>query len=162
MIISVTFDSLEQFKKRRPTVDTVVVSILDQSERTLRPRLAGWRSVLSLDFEDVSEESQGHSPGSWPLEPEPSDWPGLCVGAGERPPALADARKIVSFVRTHHQAQEPLHLVVHCRAGISRSAAVASWVSSVLWVPLTLPPDRDTDYANKRVLRLLDIADNRR
>ena len=37
----------------------------------------------------------------------------------------AQANEIADFIRRHHEGREDVRLMVHCRAGISRSAGVA-------------------------------------
>jgi predicted protein tyrosine phosphatase len=158
MIKDIDFLSVAQMRRVRPSLDTVVVSILDNSESTERPRLAGFRSVLSLEFEDTSEESKKHEPGSWPDEPTDEEHARFALYPGERAPTLTDAERIVEFIRRHHASPDALNLVVHCHGGISRSAAVAHWASARLWVPMSNANMRSTDRANPRLLRLLDRA----
>lgn len=82
--------------------------------------------------------------------------------SGERAPTLEDARRIVEFVQRHHGDGTPIRLLVHCYGGISRSAAVAHWASVRLQVPIGNAGEWTTDYANPRLLRLLDKASGRR
>lgn len=158
MIKDIVFLSVDQMKRVRPSTTSVVVSILDHSEAQYRPRLAGFRSVLTLDFEDTYEETKLAAPGSWPDEPSDAEHARFCQGRGERIPSLTDARKIVDFLFRHHRSDEALNLVVHCYGGVSRSAAVAAWASERFHVPIGNRDMRSTEYANKRVLRLLDKA----
>lgn len=158
MIEDIVFLSVDQMKRVRPCTNTVVVSILDLSEAQYRPRLAGFRSVLVLNFEDTYEETKLAAPGSWPDEPTDAEHARFCQGRGERIPTLTDARKIVDFLFRHHCSDEPLKLVVHCYGGVSRSAAVAAWASERFLVPIGNRDMRSTEYANKRLLRLMDKA----
>lgn len=159
MFKEVLFLSVDQMKAYKPSLDTVVISILDRSESAKRPRLGGFRSVLSLEFEDTYEEVKCAAPGSWPDEPTDEEHAQFAQGPGERVPTLTDARKIVEFLDRHHQTFDQLVLVVHCYGGISRSAAVASWAASRYWAPIGTM--RGTDYANKRLMRLMDKAAGR-
>lgn len=66
---------------------------------------SGWHSVLRLEFHDIDVAQEPYTLFSGDL-----------------------AREIVQFVEQIH-AEPVAGLVVHCRAGISRSAAVARWVA---------------------------------
>ncbi len=55
---------------------------------------------------------------------------------------MEDAHAIVNFV---HQVAEGI--VVHCRAGISRSAAVSKWIAETYQLPF----DHDYQHYNKLV-----------
>lgn len=153
MITSIDFLSLDKFRGLKPDPATVVVSILDQEEAPRRPRLAGWRSVLAMTFEDTYEENK-YSSVMWPLEPTDEEHARFCQAKGNRVPALSDARQLVEFLHKHGTSTEQLKLVVHCYGGISRSAAVATWAAARFWLPLP----RAADYPNMRLLRLLDVA----
>ena len=160
MLTEIVFFGIDEMKQLPPCAGTVVVSILDQSEASQRPSLAGFRDVLAMQFEDTYEELKLAKPGDWPDEPSDAQHDRYRQGKGERVPALSDARRIVDFLKQHHDSREPLKLVVHCYGGISRSAAVASWAAVRFFVPLNT--SRSTDRANSRLLRLMDKADNRR
>lgn len=153
MFNSIRYLSLDAFKKLKPSFSTVVVSILDSQESSRRPLLAGWRSVLSLEFEDTYEEQKCAS-AYWPDEPTVGEHARYCQGQGERVPALSDALLIADFLLGHGRSAEQLDLVVHCYGGISRSAAVASWASCRFFVPL----EREPGFPNARLLRLLSKA----
>jgi len=157
MLKDIMFLSLTKMKRVRPDINTIVISILDSSEASGRPRLKGFRGVLSLEFEDIAEEHHNVEAGAWPDEP--------CLACheqfasrGERLPALSDAERIVTYLKHHHASPDPVRVIIHCHAGISRSAAVAEWASVRYWIPLTLMKDQSTDRANPRLLRLLNKA----
>lgn len=63
-----------------------------------------------------------------------------------------DARKIVDFVRT--VAPEINGIIVHCKAGVSRSAAVAKWICESYGMPFR---ENYTQF-NQHVYELLIIA----
>lgn len=157
MIVSVDFLSVEQMRAVKPRHDIVVVSILDQSERHLRPRLAGFGGALTLTFEDNYERDGD----AWSDEMDLDACAAVAVEHGERPPQLSDALAIDAFVMKHHADPRPLKLIAHCRAGISRSAAVALCYSRRLAAPIAEPTMRDTSDANPRLLRLLERAAGR-
>lgn len=160
MLTDVTFLSLGKARQLKPRTDTLLISILDRSERAQHkiPSLQNWRSVLCLNFEDASEESACAEPGQWPDEPDEVQHALLTAGRGEHVPTLADASQIIEFAIKHNNSIEELHLVVHCRAGVSRSAAVAEWVNTRLQVRRLDELGTSTEYANKRLLRLMDRA----
>ncbi|KWT98282.1 MULTISPECIES: hypothetical protein [unclassified Variovorax] len=160
MIEELIFLSLAGMKRVRPALDTLVISILDRSEEQARPPLGGFRSVLVLNFEDTYEELKLAAPGAWPDEPTPEEHARFCQGAGELVPTLTDAKRIFDFLTLHRFSDEKLKLVVHCHGGISRSAAVAEWISVNLWLPIA--NGRSTEYANLRLMRLLDKAAGKR
>lgn len=88
----------------------------------------GWHDVLQLAFHDIDAD-----------EPE-----GPYVLMSED-----DARRIVAFVE--QVAPKIDVLMVHCRAGISRSAAVAKWVAEHYGLPF----NHDYCLYNRHVYRLL-------
>jgi len=156
MLTETLFYSLEQMRLVKPIGDAVVVSILDRSEAAGRPLFSGYRDALRLGFEDTAEEYKLAEAGAWPDNPTDAEHERFAQGKGERVPTLRDAQEIVAFLRKHRSSAEQLKLLVHCKAGISRSAAVAAWAAAAMWIPLGT--SRSTAYANPRVLRLLDKA----
>lgn len=64
----------------------------------------------------------------------------------------ADAQKIVAFVK--EVAPHVEGIIVHCRAGISRSAAVAKWICSQYQIPFDAKYLKYNDY----VYRLMVLA----
>lgn len=161
MITAIDFLSLAQMKRVRHSHDIVVVSILVADEAFDRPKLHGFGGALTLEFEDTSLSQAD----LWAEADVPN--PGLDSGVGTsvvgkavpsliRAPELRDAVAIDEFVMRHHAASEEMHLVVHCQAGIGRSAAVALWYSNLLRVPLGDDDMRSTDGANTLLLSLLE------
>jgi predicted protein tyrosine phosphatase len=134
----------------------VVVSMLAASEEYARPTLERFAHVLCLQFEDWSEELAKY-PDFWPDDPTESENASLACAPGEKVFSLSDAKAIVDFVLAHHGSPASVDLVAHCHGGVSRSAAVALWVSARLKLPM--PANRDSSGANERVLRLLQKAD---
>lgn len=139
-----------------------VISLLDKGESLKygRPDLSAHHSGLPMWFED-SYESDGEP--AWPDEPSDLQHLRYAIEHGERVPTLQDALKIVDFVYALHALPKKLSLAVHCHGGISRSTAVADWVSARLFVPITPAPrgvatPEIGPMPNLRVLRLLDKA----
>lgn len=157
MIQGIRFLSVSKMKQERRCKDTIVISILESSESPDRPRLPGFRGVISLEFEDTAEEHHKLEPGAWPDEPTAEEHVKYAY-RGERLPSLSDAERIVRFLEYHHASPDPVKLIVHCHGGISRSAAVAHWVGVRYWIPVTMHEGQSLDRANPRVMRLLNKA----
>lgn len=148
-------DGVNSFKQIRPTV---LISILDKGERAKREstiKYSGFIDVLKLSFEDTYEEVKLSSK-LWEDEPSEEEHALHAMDKGERAPTLSDALEIKNFFLKHHGNQEEIDLLVHCYGGISRSAAVAYFLSTKFFIPLNTC--RCTDSSNKRVLRLLEKA----
>ncbi len=158
MLRDVRWMSVKEATALPATQDTVVISVLDQFEETGRPpHLGDFRDHLVLHFVDASERG---AKLFWPDEMTPEQHLEACGHEGDEAPVLADAKRIVAFVRTHHVSGEDLRLVVHCHGGVGRSAAIAQWAGSALGLPMPQLGDgvHSLDRANPRVLRLLKKA----
>ena len=92
----------------------------------------GWRDVLRQEFHDIDQ----------PQEPYDLFTPD-------------QAREIAQFVQNAHTSGAK-GILVHCRAGISRSAAVAKWIAGRYDLPF---PEGYSLY-NKLVFRVLISAEN--
>lgn len=160
MIRSVQFLSLEKARRLVPRRDALMVSILDLQERQRHrlPRLAGYRSVLSLSFEDTAEETKLAAPGAWHDDPSDEEHARFAQHLGERIPTLADASRIVDFVRRHHDGEEVLDLLIHCHAGVSRSGAIAQWAIGFTGAEAHPGGPQGFGRPNRRLLRLLSAA----
>ena len=95
----------------RPNWAVISISEPPQPEAALQ---SGWHSVLRLEFHDVEA------------------WEYLDVESVIRF-SEADAAKILHFVEG--LPDDLKGILVHCRAGISRSAAVAKWISEAHGLP---------------------------
>ena len=124
----------------RATVETIpgwsdwaLISITEPSsnnvEQVVTTVLDGWDSVHRTAFFDVEKDSP--------------DYPAM---------KFEDAVRIVEFVQNH--ASKVTGFMVNCKAGISRSAAVAKWVA----LTYELPFDHHYDRYNWHVYKLLNIA----
>ena len=90
--------------------DWALISI-SEPDNNKKPRiLDGWHSVLRVEFHDITS-----------ARPD-----GVLMDE-------THAKRIVDFVR--QVAPEVEGVMVHCRAGISRSAAVAKWISREFQIP---------------------------
>lgn len=164
MITQALFLSAKQAQALEPRADTAVISILDRSEEAHRPiHLASFKEHLVLQFLDTYERlaaDQSVRKHGWPDQMTPAQHREACGEPDERAPELSDAKAIVDFIDRHLVSLEETRLVIHCYAGMSRSAAVADFVASVHGVPLPQCDDsmKTTDGANPRLLRLLRKA----
>jgi predicted protein tyrosine phosphatase len=158
MLHEIVFCGVDAVAHVRRSQDTVVISILDRSEAAGRPDLAGFGDALVLEFEDNFESEVEVDAGRfWPDEISGAEHSIYCGHEGEHVSTMNDARQIVAFIDRHHQSPYPVSLLVHCYAGVSRSAAVALWASTRFRVSIIC--NRTTDYANPRLLRLLSKVD---
>ena len=133
--------------------NTAVISITDPSQ-ALANLPAKLHSILRIAFTDLYEESLGVPLG---LIPDIHQNPGIGLYYAENKHKFVDARdaySIYEFIKNLQQIQAHVELVVHCEAGISRSAAIAKFVHETYAVPIT-SCNTDTSNANLRVLRLL-------
>lgn len=157
MFREIHFLSAPEMKRVKPSDAVVVVSILDASEEHARRKhFRGFRGVLKLGFEDTYEEAKLAQAGWWPDEPTDEEHARFAQQRGERICTLTDATKIVNFLVRHAEMPDSFTLIAHCFGGVSRSAAVAHWASARFFVPIAT--QRSVEYANKRLLRLMDKA----
>ena len=115
MIDSLEYLSLNEALQFVPAKPTVAISILSL-RRTPATLHAEINPVLRLYFEDTVKGVDASGVGVF---------------------TEAQARQIIDFIRLHHEQPEPRHLLIHCEAGISRSAAVAVFAASECRLPLT-------------------------
>ena len=157
MLYEVIFCGVEGVQHVRRSDDTVVISILDRSQAASRPELLGFGEALILEFEDISESNDEVKAGRfWSDQISGAEHGIYCGHHGEQVSTIDDAHQIVDFLHRHHKSPYPVPLLVHCFAGVSRSAAVAHWAARRFRIPIMC--DRSTNYANPRLMRLLDKA----
>jgi predicted protein tyrosine phosphatase len=124
----VIFCSQQSACERAAWRNWAVISITD-IDFADAPLQEGWLDVLRLKFDDIAEIShEGY------------------VRMGE-----LQARAIIQFVMRMHDDKRCEGILVHCWAGVSRSAAVAKWISERY--QLSFP--KDYEYANQHVYMLL-------
>ena len=134
----------------QPDENTSMVSIIGPGsfEAEIKP---GFRTLLKMYFDDIDEESLNVAVGSIPDFADDGE---LIVNSYLLPD-LHHAREIVKFVETGDFE----HLIVHCFAGISRSAAVAQFVADRYGADLLLKSyGFGTRHKNNRLYRLLNTA----
>lgn len=116
-----------------PWPDFALISLGEPDAAEGDPKIQdGWHDVLRLSFHDITPDTLVE--GSYTLM---SD---------------ADAQAIVSFVK--EVAPQVEGIIVHCRAGISRSAAVAKWICGEYKVPFDAKYRKYNDF----VYRLMVLA----
>jgi predicted protein tyrosine phosphatase len=108
--------------------DWAVISLSEWGAEPARLK-DGWQSILRLEFHDIEQE----------VPDEPYD-----LFSEDQ------AREIVQFVQDA-QANGAVGVLVHCRAGISRSAAVAKWIAAAHGLPF----NEQYSLYNRHVYQLL-------
>jgi predicted protein tyrosine phosphatase len=159
MLKSVEFMSLKSMKALEPNMAVAVISIHDSATIRNLPTFAGFFDVLQLNMLDVCEEHAGLAPGTWADEPSLEQHLEYCQIPENFVPSLSHAQAIRTYVDSLHASAEGIELVVHCSAGVSRSAAIASWASERFGGNLYDRADVGLTEANPRVLRLLRSLD---
>lgn len=159
MLKSVEFMSLRSMKSLQANEAVAVISIHDSATIRDLPNFDGFLEVLQLNMLDVCEEDMGVAPGAWTDEPTDEQHSNYCGIPGDFAPSISHAREIRTFVDTLEARKEELDLAVHCSAGVSRSAAVASWTSKRFGVKLHDRAGTGLTAANPRITRLLRSLD---
>lgn len=135
MLTHVHFISQHHAERLEGRPDVIVVSIHD---RHTRPNLrSGFRDVLRLSFDDYDCQRDGADPLQEAFTPE-------------------HAETLKSWLEPYLRAGMNFTLLVHCYAGISRSAAVAWWAHKTH--ALEIRTRYPLWYLNRHVLRMLDPA----
>lgn len=135
MLKNVRFISQHHAERLDGRPDVIVVSIHD---RHARPNLrSGFRDVLRLCFDDYDRERDGVDALQEAFSPE-------------------HAEALKSWLEPYLRARMGFTLLVHCHAGVSRSAAVAWWAHKAHG--LEIRTDFPVWYLNRHVLRIMDPA----
>lgn len=121
----VLFTSQKAAEAKASWSDWAVISI--NSSGTSTQLKEGWKDVLRLEFDDIVDYEENAKLFS-----------------------EAQARQIIEFVMRCN-AEETEGLLVHCNAGVCRSAAVAKWVSEKYGLGFPLKYDKH----NRHVYRVL-------
>ena len=117
-----------------PWPDFALISLGEPDASEGDPKIQdGWQNVLRLSFHDITADT-------------------LDVESKYTLMSDDDARKIVAFVK--EVAPQVDGIIVHCRAGISRSAAVAKWICGEYTIPFNAKYSKYNDF----VYRLMVLA----
>lgn len=136
MLTKVMFVGRYSVENCGPWKDFAVISMGEPDAKEGAPQIQeGWHDVLRLSFHDITPDTLDIE-NSYTLMHED------------------DAQKIVNFVRK--VAPEVEGIIVHCRAGISRSAAVAKWICGEYNIQF----NKDYERYNPYVLNLIMNAAN--
>ena len=137
--------------KVEPSKEVDVISIVDPDSPPAKFKDEDFKRVLRLYFDDISEDYIGSildKRGMPDIDPRGNVlWHGFVMADGHH------AKEILEFIRS----STARHLIVHCHAGISRSAAIALFAASNYNYKL-LCGKYDASGANPRLLRLLKKA----
>lgn len=137
--------------------DTALISILDKLSPLIRPNPLRFAKTMYLNFKDRGEEDFGDEPGSWPDEPD-AEFTTNKVGPVERLVSLSDMELVLKFFHEVDAEPEITKLVIHCKSGVSRSAAIAQWLGNHYDIDaFKVGPDKRIS-PSPRVMRLLDAA----
>ena len=135
----------------------LLISILDFNTPHTRPDFSKFVDSLSLCFKDRCEEDYGHD-SYWPDEPTTEFNIDLLRVDYERVFSYTDAVKIVEFFENWHKYQNDFNLIVHCKSGVGRSAAIAEFFGIIYNIPFRGTDPRGRFMPNCRVTRLLTKA----
>jgi hypothetical protein len=134
MLTKVMFVGRYSAENCGPWSDFALISLGEPDAAEGDPQIQdGWHDVLRMSFHDITPDTLDVD-GSYTLM------------------ADSDAQKIVAFVK--EVAPNVEGIIVHCRAGISRSAAVAKWICGEYSVPFNAKYRKYNDF----VYRLMVLA----
>jgi predicted protein tyrosine phosphatase len=131
-----------------PDANVAVISLTTPGDDPARIK-DGFHSILRLQFDDLYEENIKEKVGAIP-DLDPSNPQCRVMWHGLQLANYNHAREIIEYLNS----LDCDHVIVHCHAGVSRSAAVAQFITDKYGAAL----DRDwcdTSCMNKRVYRLL-------
>lgn len=141
----------------KPSYDTIVISILDNKSKVPRPNFTGFKDFLLLSFKDRCEEDYNLT-WYWPDEIADNNAYIYTGIKNERICTLSDAYKILKFFKKYHADPNPIKLLIHCKAGIGRSAAIAQWIGTHYKIKYSGTDPKGRFNPNLRVIRLLNSA----
>lgn len=133
----------------------VIISILDYYTPHSRPNFSHFKDSLSLSFKDRCEEEYGHEQ-LWPDEPTREFNESVLGMPNERICSISDARRIDKFFEEWHDHRETLNLIVHCKSGVGRSAAIAKFYGDLYDISYSGTDPRKRFFPNPRVIRMLE------
>ena len=135
----------------------LLISILDFNSPHVRPDFSRFEDVLALTFKDRCEEDYGAA-DYWPDQPDDDLVRRILGVANERLFSYSDAVAIVEFVEKWIKDPKEFNLIVHCKSGVGRSAAIAEFFGIVHNIPFKGTDPRGRFMPNCRVTRLLTKA----
>ena len=161
MIQKISYCSVYKFNDLKPDFDTIVISVLDYYTQVPRPDFHGYRSVLKLSFKDRCEEEYGLT-HYWPNEVDEHLCEFYLGSRREKVFTLSMAQQIVNYFDASHNLTEaaPTGLIVHCRAGVSRSSTIAYYLGKTYGIPVENLGTRKP-RVNPRILRMFDKTHRR-
>ena len=119
-----------------PWSDFALISIGEPAASEGDPHIQeGWNDVLRLSFHDILP-STSNTDGAYTLMQD------------------EDAKVIVDFV--HHVAPHVDGIIVHCKAGISRSAAVAKWICGEYKIPFNATYSKYNEFIYRMMVLAAD------
>jgi len=138
-ILTITVLSQVDAEKHPPRRCEAIISITDPGAppAELHP---GWPAILRIEFGDL--EYDRHTIAYW----------GASWQSVEGVFRAAHAQDIIRFVERVESDPDIDHLVIHCHAGKSRSAAIATWVAA----RHAIPPALSWSGRNQTVLDVLE------
>jgi len=156
MIHKISYCSVYKFNELTPDRDTRVISILDHYSKVPRPDFRGYGPVLKLSFKDRCEEEYGLS-HYWPNEVDNTLNNFYLGSRKETVFTLSMAQTIINFFEWNHNYtwNDKSSLIVHCRAGISRSSTIAYYLGKSYDIPVENLGTRKP-RSNPRILRMFD------
>ena len=143
LIREVSFISQWDMENKTPAnKEASVISITTPGNPPAKFKNEDFTHVLRIEFDDIYEDvfEDKHL-----ILDTSKEWHGLGL------PSILDAYKIVNFLKSI----DTNTLIIHCHAGMSRSAAVAQFAAKEFDYSLVIGK-YDTSGANPRLLRLLN------
>lgn len=158
MIENILYCSVRHLPAIKQRKNAIIISINDYYSKVPQPDLNGFAAVLKLCFKDRCEEEYNYSQ-PWPDRPTDAFCQYILGIENEKLFDRDQADLIKQFVDQYHTVDNTKYqLIVQCRAGVSRSAAIAAFLSHHLG--LKLYSERDRFRPNPRVIRLLNKVYN--
>ena len=157
MITNILHTGVVHASSIKPSNNTVIISILDRNSKIPRPSFISFKETLFLTFKDRCEEDYKLN-WYWPDEISESYASYFTGFKNERLCTLNDARKILNFFNKYHLGPNPINLVVHCKSGVGRSAAIAHWLGNKFKIRYSGTDPKGRFNPNLRVIRMLNKA----
>ena len=158
MISEIRFTGCVYARNHEGSKDTALISILDSRSPLIRPNPVRFAKSLFLSFKDRGEEDFSDIPDSWPDEPDADFSMSKLHDPMERLVGIQDMELVLKFFREMDSDPWVTKFVVHCKSGVSRSAAIALWLGKHYDIPThKVGPDKRI-MPSPRITRLMDKA----